>query len=181
LENIVKSLREAGVRFEVVGGVAVNAHILDQHRRGSFVTREIDIQVHGTDLDRVSRAAEALGYEPKKMMGGYILKRRDQESGEAIQLLFAGEKSKTTQLHPHPEVQSEDKLLFGLTVPVAPLRDLLQMKLSSLRPKDLTHADALDEAGLITPSLEEDLPSDLRERPAQARRINADIKPDVEG
>jgi hypothetical protein len=38
LEGIVKSLREAGVRFEVVGGVAVNAYILDRHRSRSFVT-----------------------------------------------------------------------------------------------------------------------------------------------
>ena len=180
LEGIVKSLREAGVRFEVVGGVAVNAHILDHHRSRSFVTREIDMLVYRRDLDRISKAAEPLGYEAKKMMGGYMLRRPNQDSAEAIHLFFVGEKSKTTQPHPHPDIHPEDKLLFGVTVPVAPLRDLLQMKLNSLRPKDLTHIETLDEAGLITPSLESELPADLRERLAQARKINADSKPDVE-
>jgi hypothetical protein len=41
LENIVKALREAGVSFEIAGGVAVNAHILPLHRSRSFVTRYI--------------------------------------------------------------------------------------------------------------------------------------------
>ena len=180
LEGIVKSLREAGVRFEVVGGVAVNAHILDHHRSRSFVTRDIDMLVYRRDLDRISKAAEPLGYEARKMMGGYMLRRPNQDSAEAIHLLFVGEKSKTTQPHPHPDIHPEDKHLFGVTVPVAPLRDLLQMKLTSLRPKDLTHIETLDEAGLITPSLESELPADLRERLAQARKINADSKPDVE-
>ena len=180
LEGIVTSLREAGVRFEVVGGVAVNAHILDRHRSRSFVTRDIDMLVYRADLDRISKAAEPLGYEAKKMMGGYMLRRPNQDSAEAIHLLFVGEKSKTTQPHPHPDIYPEVKHLFGVEVPVAPLLDLLHMKLNSLRPKDLTHIETLDEAGLITPLLESDLPDDLRERLAQARKINAESKPDVE-
>ncbi len=180
LEGIVKSLREADVHFEVVGGVAVNAHILDHQRSRSFVTRDIDVLVYRRDLDRISMAAEALGYGARKMMGGYMLRRPEQDAAEAIHLLFAGEKSKTTQPHPHPDIRPEIKHLFGVAVPVAPLRDLLQMKLSSLRPKDLTHIETLDEVGLITPSLESELPADLRERLAQARQINADSKPDVE-
>ena len=64
--------------------------------------------------------------------------------------------------------------------PTGRLRDLLQVKLTSLRPKDLTHIETLDEAGLITPSLESELPADLRERLSQARKINAYSKPDVE-
>jgi hypothetical protein len=55
------------------------------------------------------------------------------------------------------------------------------MKLTSLRPKDLVHLEILDEAGLITPALEEDLPPVLRERLTQARRQNAENKPDLEG
>jgi hypothetical protein len=33
LERIVKAVQEAGVRFEIVGGVAVNAHIYSLNRR----------------------------------------------------------------------------------------------------------------------------------------------------
>jgi hypothetical protein len=68
-----------------------------------------------------------------------------------------------------------------MTIPVAPLKDLLQMKLNSLRPKDLIHLEVLDEAGLITPTLERGLPQALQERLKEARQQIAENKPDVEG
>src|SRR5260370_28260901 len=85
------------------------------------------------------------------MMGGYMLIRPDQKAGEAVHILFVGEKSKSTQSFPHPDLHPEEKHLFGLTVPVAPLKDLLQMKLTSFRPRDVAHLEILDELGLITP------------------------------
>jgi hypothetical protein len=181
LERIVNALRQAGVEFEVVGGVAVNAHILELHRSRSFVTRDIDLLVHRSDLQRIGEAAEALGYQAKKMMGGYTLIRPEQDLAEAVHLIFVGERSKSTQPLPHPALHPEHRSLFGVTVPVAPLNDLLQMKLNSLRPKDLIHLETLDEAGLITPTLERGLPPALQERLKEARRQIADNKPDVEG
>jgi len=55
------------------------------------------------------------------------------------------------------------------------------MKLNSLRPKDLVHLEILDEAGLITPALEGELPLALQERLRDARKRIAEDKPDVEG
>jgi hypothetical protein len=55
------------------------------------------------------------------------------------------------------------------------------MKLTSFRPKDLVHLEILDEAGLITPALEEDLPLVLRERLGDVRKQIAADKPDIEG
>jgi hypothetical protein len=115
------------------------------------------------------------------MMGGYTLIRPEQELAEAVHLLFAGEKSKSAQPLPHPALRPEEKDFLGITVPVAPLRDLLQMKLTSFRPKDLVHLEILDEAGLITPALEEDLPLVLRERLGDVRKQIAADKPDIEG
>ncbi|SPF38272.1 conserved hypothetical protein [Candidatus Sulfopaludibacter sp. SbA4] len=181
LESIVEALQHAGVQFEVVGGVAVNAHILALHRSRSFVTRDIDLLVNRSDLQQIAEAAEPLGYHAKKMMGGYTLIRPEQDLAEAVHLIFVGEKSKSTQPLPHPALHPEDKLLFGLTIPVAPLNDLLQMKLNSLRPKDLIHLETLDEVGLITPSVEQGLPAELRERLKEARERIAENKPDVEG
>jgi len=61
LEHIVKAFATAGVHFEIVGGVAVNAHIFLRHRSRSFVTRDIDILIHRDDLERAAKAAEPLG------------------------------------------------------------------------------------------------------------------------
>jgi len=96
-------------------------------------------------------------------------------------LIFAGEKSKSTQPVPHPDLHPEDKHLFGIAIPVAPLKDLILMKLNSLRPKDLIHIEVLDEAGLITPAVEQGLSPVLQVRLKEARKQIAENKPDVEG
>ena len=181
LERIVKALRDAGVDFEVVGGVAVNAHIVALHRSRTFVTRDIDLLVDRNDLQRIAEAAESLGYRAKKMMGGYALIRPEQHLAEAVHLVFVGEKSKSTQPLPHPALHPEDKQLFGVAIPVAPLQDLVQMKLTALRPKDLIHLEILDEAGLISPIIERGLPPGLLERLKEARQQIAENQPDVEG
>jgi hypothetical protein len=181
LENITKTLHAAGVRFEIVGGVAVNAHILSSmHRSRSFVTRDIDILVNRSDLRRITDAAESLGFQAKKMVGGYALIRPEQHLAEAIHLIFAGEKSKSTQLSPHPALHPENKQLFDIAIPVAPLADLIRMKLNSLRPKDVIHLETLDDVGLITPAIERELSPVLQERLKEARKQIADSKPDVE-
>jgi hypothetical protein len=181
LEGIVQTLRDADVPFEVVGGVAVNAHIFSLHRSRSFVTRDIDVLIHRNDLERVAKAAESLGYRAKKMMGGYTLIRPEQDLAEAVHLLFVGERSKSTQPFPHPELHPEQKHLFDITIPVAPLKDLLHMKLNSLRPKDIVHLETLDDVGLITPGIEAQLPPPLRDRLQEARKLIAENRPDVEG
>jgi hypothetical protein len=79
LERIVTALRDAGVHFEVVGGVAVNAHIFSLHRSRSFVIRDIDVLIHRNDLERAAKAAEPLGYRARKMMDGYTLIRPEQD------------------------------------------------------------------------------------------------------
>ena len=89
--------------------------------------------------------------------------RPGQQPEEAVRLLFVGEKSGM-----HPEEKHLPQL--GLSIPVARLRDLVQMKLNSFRPKDEAHLEILDKCSLITPSLESDLPEALRERLAQARK-----------
>ena len=181
IEAIAKALQNAGVPFEVIGGVAVNAHIFTLARSRSFVTRDIDLLVERENLEKAVVAAEALGYRGRKMMGGYSLIKEGQDLGEAIHLIFVGEKSKSTQPAPHPELNPEIRNLFGVAIPVAPLQDLLHMKLNSFRRKDITHIEIMDEAGLITAALEQTLPPLLQDRLRQARESIAAERADSEG
>jgi|GEM_PF-592503 len=181
IERIVKLLREANVSFELIGGMAVNAHLIAAGERSrTFVTRDIDLLIERRQLDTIVRAAEAGGYEAKKIVGGYMLILPGQKPAEAVHMVFAGEKSKSTQPAPHPQVEPEEKIAFDLSVPVAPLRDLVGMKLNSLRAKDLVHLEILDDAGLITRKIEEGLPEILKDRLIEARRRFAEDQPDVE-
>jgi hypothetical protein len=180
LERIAKVLRDAGVTFEVIGGVAVNAHILPHDRSRSFVTRDVGLLVDRRELPTIVAAGRAAGYEAKKIIGGYMLIRSGQTAAEAVHLIFAGERSKSTQPLPHPQLNPEPMDLFGVTVPVVPIRDLVRMKLTSYRPKDLVHLQVLDEVGLIDAGIERELPEPLIERLRSARRQFAEDAPDVE-
>ncbi len=170
LERILHVFQAAGVHFEVIGGLAVNAHLMAASQRSrSFLTRDIDFLVRRADLDQIIRSANEAGYTAKKMMGGYALLLPNQKMSEAVHLLFAGEKPKSSYPVSNPQLHPEEKELFGLTIPVAPLTDLLVFKLNSLRPKDLVHLEVLDEVGFITPEIESELPTELRSRLQDAR------------
>jgi hypothetical protein len=52
---------------------------------------------------------------------------------------------------------------------VAPVADLVRMKLTSFRLKDKVHIQDLDGVGLITPEIEAQLPEFLRQRLAEVR------------
>lgn len=177
LERIVTVLREAGIPFAVVGGVAVSAHILEEKRSRSFVTRNVDLLVRREDLAALVSAAEAAGYTGRRILGGFALLRPRQDPGEAVHLLFAGERPRPTHPLPNPDIAPVEKDLaqFGLTIPVAALKDVVRMKLNSLRPKDQAHLEILERCGLITAEVKAALPPILRERLVLAR---ASFEPD---
>ncbi|MFL6417580.1 MAG: hypothetical protein ACJ74Y_18145 [Bryobacteraceae bacterium] len=139
-------------------------------RSRSFLTRDIDVLIRRSDLDQIVRVAILLGYEPKRMLGDYALIGPGQESSEPLHLLFVGEKPKSSYPIANPDLNPGEKTLFGFTIPVAPLRDLLIIELNSLGPKDVVHLEVLDQVGFITPELERDLPETLRGRLALARQ-----------
>jgi hypothetical protein len=178
LERITTVLREAGIFFEVIGGVVVNAHIVATHRSRSFVTRDIGLLVERQDLDRILKAGDSAGYAGKKIMGGFMLIRPGQDAAEAVHLMFVGEKPRSSHPLPNPELNPEEKYLpqVGLTIPVARLRDLVQMKLNSFRPKDETHLEILDSCGLISPAIKASLPEVLQTRLEAARKRYSDLE-----
>lgn len=180
LDQIVKVLSQAAVPFAVIGGMAVNAHLVScQQGSRAFVTRDIDLLVQRSDLPKIVQAAEAAGYNAKKIMGGYMLIRPGQQPGEAVHLVFAGERSRSDNLFPHPAICVENKEMFGIVVPVTALYDLVQMKLNSYRAKDLVHLQTLDACGLISPHVEGQLPDTLNERLVKARIQFAEEEPDI--
>ena len=169
LDRVLRVFREAGVPFEVICGLAVNAHLMAAFQRSrSFLTRDID-SLRRSDLDQIVHFANQAGYQAKKMMGGYALLLPGQQLSEAVHLLFAGEKPKSSYPVVNPQLRPEEKEALGLTFPVAPLIDLLTLKLNSLRPKDLVHLEVLDEVGFITPEIENELPAELKSRLQDAR------------
>ena len=84
----------------------------------------------------------------------------------AVHLVFVKEKVRRDYIASVPEFSSA-RNLEGLLV--APVADLVRMKLTSFRLKDRVHIQDMDGVGLITAEIEASLPEVLRERLAQVR------------
>ena len=85
-----------------------------------------------------------------------------------LHLVFVREKGSARMIcppfqgFPSPRQTVEEVLL-------APVPDLVRMKLTSFRLKDKTHIVDMDSVGLITPEIEAGLPDALRDRLQQVR------------
>ena len=84
----------------------------------------------------------------------------------AIHLVFVGEKVRKEYLEPVP-CSPPDKTVEGALI--APVADLVHMKLTSFLLKDRFHIQDMDGVGLITPEIEAGLPEPLRQRLAEVR------------
>ena len=84
----------------------------------------------------------------------------------AVHLLFVGEKVRPEDLEAVPAsepVRTKEGIL------IAPVSDLVRMKLTSFRLKDKVHIQDLDGVGLITPEIEQSLSEPLLRRLAEVR------------
>ena len=71
----------------------------------------------------------------------------ESKPSEAVHIIFAGEKVKTSDLQPTPSVQESDR---EGSFTVISLEALVGMKLTSFRRKDQTHLEDMVSVGLIS-------------------------------
>ena len=166
LQKIADPLTEASIPHEVIGGLAVLIRVEEAEPAHSVLTRDVDILIRRSDLERVIAVAESQGFRFRHaaaldMLGLDMLLYGDK-AASAVHLLFTGERVKSSQVIPNPELSPERKRIQGREVAVIPVADLLRMKLSANRDKDRVHIRSLDAAGLITPEIERGLPEPLR-------------------
>lgn len=149
IETIVKALNDAGVRYLVVGGLAVNAHGF------SRLTRDVDlvIDLEKTNITRGLNTLIAIGYQlaiPVRVEEFAEAQNRELWRGEKgmIVLKLWSDKHRRTPIDvfvyepfdfraelaraPHFEVAP------GVSVPVVSLPTLLAMKREAGRPQDMT-------------------------------------------
>ena len=162
------ALSDAGIEYRIVGGLATYLYVEEAEPDAGRLTRDLDVAVRREDLKRIEAAVLPYGLKYRHTAGLDMLVQSDAPSARrAVHLLFAGEKVKEEAPEPTPEI-GESQTIRGLHV--IAIEHLLRMKLTSFRLKDQTHIKDLQEAGLITPEVESDLPPFLRERLRQVMR-----------
>jgi hypothetical protein len=156
------ALTEAGIEYRIVGGVAVFLHIDELDPLAARLTRDIDVAINRKDLERVAAIAGNHGfrYADNAWVG--------EQPRSTVHFLFIGEKALPNHLEPVPSFSPPTVTKEGILL--APVADLVRMKLTSFRLKDKVHLIDLDSVGLITPEIQQALPEALRARLDQVRK-----------
>jgi hypothetical protein len=158
LHKITDALTAEQIPHEVIGGLAVLIYVEEANPEQTALTRDVDLLVHRSDLERVKSAAEKNGFRVRHVAGVDMLIFGDTESARnAVHLIFSGEKVRPSYLVPAPPIEPEPKNIHGKEVMVIPISDLVRMKLTSFRLKDQVHIKSMDSVGLITDAIERKL------------------------
>jgi hypothetical protein len=165
LHKIVDALASESIPYELIGGMAVVVQIERVDPDQVMLTRDVDLMVRRSDLERIIDVAKRYAFHFRHVAGlDMLLYGEERKAMRGVHLVFSGEKVKQTQVTPNPQIQPERVQVQGKDVWVIPLADLVRMKLSSYRLKDQVHVQAMDAVGLITPAVEQTLPQELYSR-----------------
>jgi hypothetical protein len=160
-------VEQAGIPCRVIGGLAVFVHIDQVDPIAARLTRDVDVSFDRKDLDAVRSAVEEHGFTYRHVAGvDTFLMGASPKARSGVHVVFAGEKVRPNDPEPVP---SSEPVRCGKGFLVAPVSDLVRMKLTSFRLKDKVHIQDLDGVGLITPEIEASLSEPLRGRLADVR------------
>jgi hypothetical protein len=161
------ALHDAGIPYRVVGGMGVFIHVFARNPEQARLTADVDVGVAREDLERITEAAGKAGFRFRHVAGVDMFVDSDPpRARSAVHLLFLNEKVTPNDLEPVP---ASEPVPTREGVLIAPVVDLVHMKLTSYRLKDQVHIQDLDHAGLITPEIEQTLSEPLLARLQEVR------------
>jgi hypothetical protein len=161
---------EAGIPYQVIGGVAVYLHVDARDPLAARLTRDVDSAVRRQDLERIAIALAPYGFKLRHVAGVDMLVDANAPSARsAVQLVMTGEKVRRDYVEPVPDFDREPANFSGIRI--APVEHIVRMKLTSNRLKDKVHIQDLDKVGLITPEIEAQLSPVLKARLDEIRAL----------
>jgi hypothetical protein len=168
VRRLARAFDRARVEYRVVGGLAVFLHISDRDPLAARSTRDVDVAVDRAQLASIVEAVRPFGFAYRHVAGvDMLVDAREPKARSAVHLIFVREKVRPDYLEPVPGFSPPVRTADGILL--APVADLVRMKLTSYRLKDRVHIQDLDAVGLITPEVEAELPEALRQRLREVR------------
>lgn len=167
MRRVHRALSEAGISYRVVGGMGVFFQVGARDPDNARLTRDVDLAVDRRELAKITTAAEKYGFRYRHAAGVDMLVDVKEPKTSAIHLIFVREKVRPEYLEPVPDFSEPTVSSEGVLL--APVADLVRMKLTSFRMKDRVHIQDMDSVRLITPAIEAGLPEALRQRLAEVR------------
>ena len=171
VRRLVQALAQAGVDYRIVGGVAVFLHVHERDPGAARSTRDVDIAVDRARLQAIVDAVRPFGFAYRHAAGvDMLVDAREPRARSAAHLVFVREKVRPEYLEPVPDFSPPARTAEGILL--APVADLVRMKLTRYRLKDRVHIQDLDAVGLITPEVEAQLSEPLLARLREVRAMD---------
>jgi hypothetical protein len=162
-----EALSGANIPYRIIGGLGVFIHVAEQSEMNARLTNDVDAAVNRSDLERIAKAVEPYGFRYRHVAGiDMLVDSKAPTAKTAVHLVFVNEKVRPEYEEAIPSsapVRTKEGIL------IAPVADLVRMKLTSFRLKDKVHIQDMDSVGLITPEIEAGLSPLFRERLAEVR------------
>ena len=170
-KKVSQTLQKAGVPHAVIGGLAVAAHVARVNPAAQRNTQDLDILLKREDLERAKEAMDQIGYRFRKVMKlhAFMPKERGHKFVEGVHVVWANEKVREDYVAPAPDVSGKTIYHGKDGVQYVGVLELLTMKLTSFRHKDITHVQDLMDQRLITKKVEAALPPELKKRLQQVK------------
>jgi hypothetical protein len=168
LRRLARALDQARIEYRVVGGLAVFFHVSERDPAAARFTRDVDVAVDRSQLTSIIQAVRPFGFAYRHAAGVHMLvDAQEPKARSAVHLIFVREKVRPEYLEPVPSFSPPVRTTEGVLL--APVVDLVRMKLTSYRLKDRVHVQDLDAVGLVTSEVEAQLSEPLRERLREVR------------
>lgn len=162
LRRVTRALNAAGIPYAVIGGNAVQHWVAQVDESVVRNTRDVDLILNESDLQRAILALQAEGFIYRHSAGvTMFLDGSDAKARDAVHVVFAGKKVRDEYPEPVPEI---DRYELIEDVRTLPFERLVSMKLTSFRDKDRVHLRDLISVGLVDESWLEQLSPVLRSR-----------------
>ncbi|MBX3452299.1 MAG: hypothetical protein KF777_22275 [Planctomycetaceae bacterium] len=156
------ALRNAGIRYAVIGGNAVAAWVAKVDPDAVRNTADVDLLLAADDLDAARVAMENAGFVYRHSAGiDFFLDGPDGKFRSAVHIIKAGEPVKSADLFPAPSL---DESVPGDEFQLVTFEALVRMKLVANRIKDKTHLMDMIDVGLIDASWPAKYPEPLASR-----------------
>jgi hypothetical protein len=168
VRRLAQAFTQAGLDYRVVGGVAVFLHVHQRDPGAARSTRDVDIAVDRAQLQAIVEAVRPFGFTYRHTAGvDMLVDSREPKARSSVHMVFVREKVRPDYVEPVPDFSPPTRTVEGVLL--APVADLVRMKLTSYRLKDRVHIQDLDAVGLITREMEAQLSEPLRARLHQVR------------
>jgi hypothetical protein len=166
--RLASALEKAGIPYQIIGGFAVFSHVEVVDPLGARLTRDVDITVDRERLKEIVAAVEPAGFRYRHTAGvDMLVDAKEPKARSAVHLVFAHEKVRPEYVDSVPGILTPERSKRGYWI--APVADLVRMKLTSFWLKDQVHIQDLDSAHLITREIEAFLPEALLRRLGEVR------------